>query len=247
MTGTVRSIKLKAGGFVFWLNVIKVFSFAFLLFCSTLLTGCGSQRTTENIQNIPIEKRKADLLETIDRKFENPQAHYELGQIYQSERQWIKAEYHYNTALNFDPAHSEAQAATVKVFLESGDTAKSKTYAEIYMNKAASSATGSFRLGLAFQKQLMDEYAFDCYMQALHLAPTSAKIHKQLGYYYLAKNDTVRAEEYLKRSFQLDPDQPEVAGELGRLGIEVRIPRKVESQTRKVDKIADQASQEKGT
>ncbi len=247
MTGKVRSTKLKAGSFVFWLDVVKGFSFTFLLLCSTLLIGCRSQQITDNVQNVPIEKRKADLLETIDRKFENPQAHYELGQIYQSERQWIKAEYHYNTALSFDPALSEAQAATVKVFLENGETAKSKTYADIYMSKASVSATASFRLGMAFQKQQLDEYAFDCYMQALHLAPTSAKIHRQLGYYYLSKNDIVRAEEYLKRSFQLDPDQPEVAGELGRLGIEVRIPRKVERETRKVDKIADQARQEKGT
>ena len=44
-------------------------------------------------------QKKADLLKTIDRKFENPQAHYELGQVYQSERNWLKAEYHYNTAL----------------------------------------------------------------------------------------------------------------------------------------------------
>ncbi|MBN1804721.1 MAG: hypothetical protein JW837_05680 [Sedimentisphaerales bacterium] len=246
MTGKVRSNELKAGSFVFWLNVVRVFSFSLILFCSTLLTGCKSPQTA-NVQNPPIEKRKEDLLKIIDRKFENPQAHYELGQIYQSERQWIKAEYHYNTALNFDPALSEAQASTVKVFLESGDTAKSKTYADIYMSKASNSATASFRLGLAFQKQLLDEYAFDCYMQALHLAPTSAKIHRQLGYYYLSKKDMVRAEEYLKRSFQLDPDQPEVAGELGRLGVEVKIPRKAERQTRKVDSIAEQAGKEKGT
>jgi Tfp pilus assembly protein PilF len=108
------------------------------------------------------------------------------------------------------------------------------------MSKAAVSASGSFRLGLAFQKQLLDEYAFDCYMQALHLDPTSAKVHKQLGYYYLSKNDKVRAEEHFKRSFNLDPVQPEVAGELGRLGVEVRIPGKAERSPRKADKIAEE-------
>jgi Flp pilus assembly protein TadD len=76
-------------------------------------------------------------------------------------------------------------------------------------------------------------------MQALHLDPTLAKVHKQLGYYYLSKNDKVRAEEYLKRSFQLDPVQPEVAGELGRLGVEVRIPRKAERRPKKVENLAE--------
>lgn len=242
MTGKVRRKKSEAGSFVFWLDLVTVFTFALLLLCTTLLVGCKSQDVTGTgkVRTVPAEQRKADLLKTLDRKFENPQAHYELGQVYLAERQWLKAEYHFTRTISFDPAHAEAQAAMVKVFIESGDTAKSKTLADIYMNQAAVSASGSFRLGFAFQKQLLDEYAFDSYMQALHLAPNSAKIHKQLGYYYLSKNDKVRAEEYLKRSFQLDPVQPEVAGELGRLGVEVRIPGKVERSPRKVDKIAEE-------
>lgn len=250
MTGKVRRKKSKAGSLVSWLDLITVFIFTFLLLCTTFFTGCVNPNLTETgtVKTVPAEQRKAELLKTLDRKFENPQAHYELGQIYQSERRWMKAEYHYNTALGFDPALSEAKAAMVKVFIESGETAKSKTYADIYMNQAAGSASASFRLGMAFQKQLLDEYAFDCYMQALNLAPNSAKVHKQLGYYYLSKNDKVRAEEYLKRSFQLDPVQPEVGRELGRLGVEVRIPRQVQKNTRKVDKAAEQTrTEEKGT
>lgn len=250
MTRKVRSKKSEAGSFVFWLNAFSVFTFTLLLLCTTLLVGCNSQDATATgkVQSVPAEQRKADLLKTLDRKFENPQAHYELGLLYLAEKQWLKAEYHFTRTISFDPAHAEAQAAMVKVFIESGDTAKSKTYADIYMNQVAGSANASYRLGFAFQKQLLDEYAFDCYMQALHLDPTSAKVHKQLGYYYLAKNDKVRAEEYLKRSFQLDPVQPEVGRELGRLGVEVRIPRKVEKTPRKVNKIAEQASiEEKGT
>jgi len=237
MTRKVRSKKSEAGSFVFWLDSVTVFTFIFLLLCTTIFVGCNSQDATTagQVQNVPVEKRKADLLETIDRKFENPQAHYELGRIYQSERNWIKAEYHYNVALSFDPAHADAQAAMVKVFLDSGDTAKSKTYADIYMNQVTGSANATYRLGLAFQRQLLDEYAFDCYMQALQLDPTFAEVHKQLGYYYLGKNDKVRAEEYFKRSFQLDPVQPEVAGELGKLGVEVRIPGNAEKPPKKVE------------
>ena len=250
MTGKVRSRKSEAGSFVFWLDLVTVFTFTLLLLCTTLFVGCRSQEVTGTgkVQSVPAEQRKADLLKTLDRKFENPQAHYELGRVYQAERQWLKAEYHFTRTISFDPAHSEAKAAMVKLFIESGDTAKSKTLADIYMNQVTGSASASFRLGYAFQKQLLDEYAFDCYMQALHLAPSSAKVHKQLGYYYLSKNDKVRAEEYLKRSFQLDPVQPEVGRELGRLGVEVKIPRKVERRPRKVDKIAEQArTEEKGT
>jgi hypothetical protein len=60
----------------------------------------------------------------------------------------------------------------------------------------------------------------------------------------LSKNNTVQAQEYLMRSFQLNPNQPEVAGELGRLGIAVKIPRKTETSTGKLDKIVEKTDKE---
>jgi hypothetical protein len=44
----------------------------------------------------------------------------------------------------------------------------------------------------------------------------------------------------LKHSFQLDPYQAEVAGELGRLGVIVQIPREIEKDTKKFDQILGQ-------
>ena len=44
-----------------------------------------------------------------------------------------------------------------------------------------------------------------------------------------AKGDKVMAEEYLRRSVQLDPYQPEVAEQLGRMGVAIQVPRKKES------------------
>jgi hypothetical protein len=65
-----------------------------------------------------------------------------------------------------------------------------------------------------------------------------------MGYYYLSKNDKVRAKEYLVRSFQLDPNQPEVAGELGRLGVEVRIPQRTDASGKQLEKPSGQAGEE---
>jgi hypothetical protein len=48
----------------------------------------------------------------------------------------------------------------------------------------------------------------------------------------------------LVRSFQLNPNQPEVAGELGRLGVVVRIPRKTQKRTKRLDKIVEQSDKE---
>jgi len=219
-----------------------------------LAGGCGmfdkgqsaSGARLDEIERTPAEEEKAKLLKQIDRKFEDPQAHFELGQLYHSDGLWAQAEYEYNAALNCDPAHRPAQAAMVKVLTDSGDTAKAEIYTDIYMNQVASSAAESLKLAIAFQRQGMDDYALACYRQALRRAPNSAKINRQIGYYYLSKQDKVQAREYLTRSFQLNPNQPEVAGELGRLGVAVQIPRKAPESGKKLDRIVEQSEKEAG-
>ncbi len=220
----------------------KPVGLAFLV-CILLFGGCsgGRAKAPKEIENTPAEEKKAKILKAIERKFENADAHFELGQLYQADGLWAKAEHQYNIALGFDPAHRQAQAARVKVLLESGDTAKAELLADEYVGRASVSAAGSLRLALAFQKQGLDKYALNCYQQALRLAPNSAKINRQIGYYYLSKNDKERAKDYLSRSFQLNPNQPEVAGELGRLGVAVKIPRKTRRGTKKLDEIVEES------
>ena len=244
MAGKIASEKLRTGGCTFGHNFISIFALALLSLCMLLLIGCTGQEArvtgVDRGRNIPLDAKKAEVLKELDRKFENPQAHFELGQIYQAEGLVQKAEYHYHVVLSFDPAHVEAQAAMVKLFFNSGNTAKGRNYANVYVKDVSGSATQSLRLAMAFQKEQLEEYALTCYQQALRLAPGSARVNRQVGFYYLGKNDKARAKEYLVRSFQLDPRQPEVAGELGRLGVEVRIPHKVE----KVEATAAQSGQD---
>lgn len=205
-----------------------------------VLVGACQKTSEKTISEVTVgetQEKKAELLNQIEAKYENPQAHYELGKLYQADGLWDKAEWHYNVALGFDPIHRQAQAAIVKLLAESGNGTRSELSAEIYINQASTSAQASLRLGQAFQKELLDDYAVACYQQALGLAPNSAAIHRQIGYYYLSKGDKVRAEEYLKRSFAIDPYQAEVAGVLGRLGVIVQVPRKTEKDTTALDKI----------
>ena len=220
----------------------KSIGLAFLV-CILLFGGCngGRAKAPKEIERTPGEEKKAKILKAIERKFENVDAHFELGQLYQADGLWAKAEHQYNITLSFAPVHRQAQAARVKVLLNDGDTTKAGLLADEYIGQASISAAGSLRLALAFQKQGLDEYALDCYQQALRLAPNSAKINRQIGYYYLSKNNKGRAKDYLSRSFQLNPNQPEVAGELGRLGVAVKIPRKTEKRTRKLDKIVEES------
>ncbi len=227
MASKVTSKQSEVLSFPFRNNVVCFFAFMPLLFSTLFIVGCHkeTQSTGANtVQQISAKEKKAQLLKTLDRKFENPDAHYELGRLYQAEGEWSQAEWRYNRALNFDPVHWRAQAAMVKLFIESGEPTKAKNYADIYINKVSVSSAQSLELALAFQNERLDDYAMACFRQALSLAPSSAEVHKKIGYFYLSRNDKERAKEYFTRSFQLDPRQPEVAGELGRLGVEVRIP-----------------------
>ena len=199
------------------------FTYAFAGLALSLSIGCQSPQITE-LSSLPLEQREAYLRELLDKKFENPDVHYQLGQLYQSQGKWAKAEYHYNVALNFNPAHRAAQAAMVKGLLDNGEKAKAQQCAQNYMNQVKDSAIALLGLARAFDKQGLDDYALTCYQQALRIAPDSAEVNKQLGYYYLNNGDKTQAKDYLSRSFQLNPNQPDVAGELGRLGVVVRVP-----------------------
>jgi tetratricopeptide (TPR) repeat protein len=240
MTGKVKSRQIKTGGFVLSSSRVFIFTFILLLNCALLLVlvGCESPEMkadeAERARKLPVDVRKANIQNSLDQRFENPVAHYELAQIYHAEGNWTKAEYHYNIALSFDPANADAQVSMVKLFIDSGDTAKSKNYADSYIRNAGNSDIESLRLAMAFEKQQLDEYALTCYQQALSLSPDSARINKQMAYYYLNKGNEERAKEYFVRSFQLDPSQPDVAGELGKLGVEIKIPGRTEAETRKL-------------
>ncbi len=220
------------------MTAIKNTLMAIMLVCVFCTGGCGSNglrwpgskpKAVKDIEPIPIEQKKEALIKRLDKKFEDAQAHFELGQVYQSEGLWMQAEREYNFALNYDAHHRQAQAGRVKVLMMMGEKEQADVSTEFYVNHASTTAAGSLRLAMAFQEQGLDELAMRCYRQALNLAPNSAKIHRQIGFYYLAKDNKEMAKEYLTRSFQLNPYQEDVGLALGRLGVVVKVPEKTAS------------------
>jgi tetratricopeptide (TPR) repeat protein len=217
------------------LGGLWLFISTFLVLWVCTFVGCESQETLQAEFTSP-EEKKAYLLRAVNRKFENPPAHFQLGKLYEAEGQLDKAEYHYNVALGFDPAYRAVQAALVKMLVDGGNSIEAKEYVDTYMNQVSGSAMATLELGQAFEGEGLDEQAFACYQRALRLGPELPEVNKQVGYYYLGKDDKVRAKEYLTRSFQLNANQPDVAGELGRLGVVVKVPREPEEETEQPDK-----------
>ena len=193
---------------------------------AAFLAGCGggTKSGDARLSRSAAEARKAELLTTLGGRYENPEAHYELGRIYHQEGLMERAEFHYNVAMGFDPVHRRAQAAMVKLLKDRRETQRSQIAADMYIKQASTSSDSLMALGRAFQREGLDDYALRSYQQAQSLSPNAAPIHKQLGYFYLRKGDRVRAESYLRRSFEIDPNQADVASELGRMGVRVQVP-----------------------
>jgi tetratricopeptide (TPR) repeat protein len=177
------------------------------------------------LPTVTSDPTEAQLLAELNKKYENPQVHYELARLYHKAQNWLKAEDYYQGAINLDPAHRAAQAGLVKLYLDRGDPTKAEQFANSYMRQAASaSVRETLRLGWEFRQLGLDEYALRCFRQALDADQNSFEANKQIGFYYRDKGDTAKAKQYLLRSFELNPRQPDVAGALGKLGVVVELP-----------------------
>jgi Tfp pilus assembly protein PilF len=187
--------------------------------------GCPSGSSRKSSGMAPTE---ALLQARIDEKFTDPQAHYELARVYHQQHQWVKAENEYQIALGFAPGNTGAQAGYVKMLMDMGDKAKAQQFAEKYITQAANSADESLRLAQDFKTVGLDDLTLRCFRQALTIAPDSAEVNKQVGFYYWGKGDTAKAKDHFSRSFQANPNQPDVARALGSLGVVVQTPREPE-------------------
>jgi tetratricopeptide (TPR) repeat protein len=195
--------------------------------CALVIAGCTNSSNPVRVDNnarMATDIRMAELQKELKQKWENPTAHYELGQLYHAQGDWSNAKYHYNIALGFNSAYREVQAAMVKLHLNMGEKQSADLLANNYITQVVSIPEQVLALGTAFEKQGLDDYALKCYTSALQATPDSWQVNRQLGYYYLHKNDKEKAKEYFVRCFQLNSSQGDVAGELGRLGVAVRIP-----------------------
>jgi tetratricopeptide (TPR) repeat protein len=204
-----------------------------VLFGSVLLIGWGCESPVRpTYSTVPLatatsDPTEAELLTQLNQKWDNPQTHYELARVYHKAQNWNKAEQYYTNALGFDPAHKAAQAGYVKMFLDRGETAKAEQFANGYIRQAAlatSAVRETLRLGWEFRQLNLDDYALRCFQQAITTAPDSFEANKQIGFYYRDKGDAAKAKQYLLRSFELNPRQPDVAGALGKLGVIVELP-----------------------
>ena len=190
-----------------------------------LLAGCNQQMalvSTTNMRVVP--DKESYLQQRLQSDFTNPDLHCELGRHYQSEGLWDKARYHIVTALGLDPAHRQSQAANIKSHVAMGDEATADRLFAKYQRQLLASPVEMVKFAKALGEAGLDTFSLRSFDQAVLLAPQSAEAHRQLGYYYLLRRDIEQAKAYFTKSFEYDPAQADVAGELGKMGVVVEPP-----------------------
>jgi len=188
------------------------------------LTGCEIPPAREPATR-PMPDKEQFLLSLVDRNFQDPEAQYQLGEYYHSERLWDKARYHLDLALRFAPAFRKAQVALVQMMLDKGDRQAADQVVNRFLRQVSGTPLEAVDLAKALASAGLDQYALTCFREATQVSPSSALVFKELGLYYFARNDLAQAKENLIHSFELNPNQPEVAGVLGQLGTVVEVPR----------------------
>jgi tetratricopeptide (TPR) repeat protein len=189
------------------------------------MAGCRAQTNpTRDVALDAIPDKESYLLSQLQARYQNPDVHCELGRYYLNEGLLDKAKYHLQTALGFDPANRPAQAAYIKLVSKlEGDMAAQRLCAQ-YQRPLMSSTTELIKLAKALGDEGLDTLSLNCFQRVLSIQPDSAEANRQLGYFYLARKDNDQAKLYFSKSFELNPNQPDVAGELGRMGVTIETP-----------------------
>jgi uncharacterized protein HemY len=187
--------------------------------------GCDVSPSTPPAVARPMPDQEQFLLSLVERNYQDPEAHYQVGEYYHSRQQWDKAQDHLELALNFAPSFRKCQVALIQMLLDKGDRQAADRTVNKFYRQLSNSPLEMVSLAKAFAGGGLDSYAQACFTEATKVSPPSALAFKELGFYWLGKNDVTKAKLSLIRSFEVDPGQADVAGALGELGVVVAVPR----------------------
>jgi tetratricopeptide (TPR) repeat protein len=203
-----------------------------LLMCCAVISliisgvaGCRTQpNPTRDIAVDTIPDKESYLLSKLRTRYQDAETHGELGRYYLNQGMTDKAKYHLQTALGFDSALRPAQAAYIKLTIQlEGEMAGQRLCAE-YQRPLVSSAPEMIKLAKALGDEGLDTLSLGCFQRILTSRPNSAEANRQLAYFYLTRKNVEKAKLHFSRSFELNPNQPDVAGELGRMGVTIETP-----------------------
>ncbi len=140
-----------------------------------------------------------------------------LGELYETQRNWIKAQDAYQQVLGFEPTNPVASNNLASVMLESGGNADvAMSLAQVARRGMPDSADAADTLGWAYYQKGAYRSAVSMLEEALRLqeknkAPENADIHYHLGLAYQKTEQPAFARQQLERVLKINPNYREAA------------------------------------
>ena len=144
---------------------------------------------------------------------------YNLAASYHGQDKLMRAIYYYKQVISLQPGHRKAQQGLTRALEENGDgeTATSVTiWSTEYVDNTAD---GFLHLARSYHRNGDRETALLNYQKAISVEPESAHAHAEYARYCKKIGQEDKAKELLLTAYQLNPDEPGVAAELGQLSV----------------------------
>lgn len=143
---------------------------------------------------------------------EQPEIHFQLGNLYVKKQQWKLAIKSYEQAIKFNPQLVEAYSYLAKLYeTKVQDPHKSTEYwyRAIKLKPSWATADNYVTLGnnLAVQKKL--EKAIDCYQQAIILSPNLLDAYHRVAELLSIQNQQIKAIQIYRKGVRRNPQDPQ--------------------------------------
>ena len=144
---------------------------------------------------------------------------YNLAASYHGQHNLMRAIYYYKQAVSLQPGHRKAQQGLSRALQENGD-GETATAVAIWNTEYVDNTADSFlQLARRYHRNGDRETALLNYQKAISVEPESARAHAEYARYCKKIGQDDKAKELLLTAYQLNPNEPGVAAELGQLSV----------------------------
>lgn len=143
--------------------------------------------------------------------------HFNLGRLYRKRGQEKLAEYHLRRTRSLDPTYPRVNELLAEILLKRNAIAESIRILTQCLENNPYSSPAHLLLGRAYGISRQWQKAFDEFVSGVDMDPDNAQGWQLCGEALLSLRRLDEAEQYLKKSLELNPHQSDAVADLGNL------------------------------
>ncbi|MBI4355239.1 MAG: tetratricopeptide repeat protein [Candidatus Omnitrophica bacterium] len=199
-------------------EAIKHLSRAVSLNPSSVETHLALGFMHELTKNLPAAIREYETAAQLDPL--NVRVYHHLGRAYYANHEVDKAVRQYQLVLDLAPRDVEALLTLVRMYLATGRLTDAEQMLQGLIAQGRDSAEVEVALGLVYRAQHRGPEALAAFEQAVTMAEEYPLAHFYVAVQYDEAGDRAQTKTHLRRSIELDPDQPDALNYLGYLQVD---------------------------